>query len=551
MPFQLHITPSVGKRWSFTLDKPLIKIGRAVHCEVVIPDVLVSREHCQIQVKADNLLLEDLKSVNGTLVNGQRITRAELKPNDRIRVGLSEMVVEKIQEQKPVIPPADPGPQETAAKFPKAAKPAAVEGPEGKGLSGSEGQIVQPPPAAAGPAPTPSEKPIAPKGREAKVPSIPLVLQNQEAPLLLAVHPDCSRLEPLLQPLQGSGVIVKKVSELKQVHSFLDTSPPDCILLCSTLEGAGQICQEIKSHPLSGPIVLLIEEEGWERTLPMIETGADEVLLHPDPVELQVRLRNLLELNRLRKEAAQLNSQMEQRVSEDVSEVGRITRLKRYLSPQVVAAVLSGEESHVLKPTRKEVSIVFSDLRNFTHFSETAEPEEIMSMLSDFHTLYGEIIFQYDGTLERFAGDGVMVFFGAPVPFKDHAARAVAMAVTARERLEGLRTKWKKLGYTLDVSFGIATGFVYVGNIGFEGRMDYAAIGKTTNLAARLCARAKGGEILINRKTLFRVEDMVEVEEIGALEVKGFSEPVTAYNILRLKHPYIPLPVEEPPGHSF
>ena len=151
--------------------------------------------------------------------------------------------------------------------------------------------------------------------------------------------------------------------------------------------------------------------------------------------------------------------------------------------------------------------------------------------------------FRFDGTLERFAGDGVMVFFGAPVPFKDHARRAVAMAVAARERLVDLRAKWNKLGYSLDISFGISTGYVYVGNIGFEGRMDYAAIGKTTNLAARLCAAAKGGQILISRKTLFQVEDLVEVEEIGGLEVKGFSEPVMAYNVIGLKTPFIPAPV--------
>ena len=291
------------------------------------------------------------------------------------------------------------------------------------------------------------------------------------------------------------------------------------------------------------PIVLLLHGEPWTEAQPLIRSGVDEILHHQDFTEFQVRIRNMIEMNRLRKEAILVTSQVEKRVSEDVSEAERITRLKRYLSPQLVAAVLSGDESHVLKPTRQEVSIVFSDLRNYTHFSETSEPEEIIAMLSDFHALYGEIIFQYDGTLERFAGDGVMVFFGAPVPFKDHARRAVAMAVAAQERLVDLRTKWNKLGYTLDISFGISTGYVYVGNIGFEGRMDYAAIGKTTNLAARLCAAAKGGQILISRKTLFQVEDLVEVEEIGALEVKGFSEPVMAYNVLRLKAPFTPTPV--------
>jgi len=136
-------------------------------------------------------------------------------------------------------------------------------------------------------------------------------------------------------------------------------------------------------------------------------------------------------------------------------------------------------------------------------------------MLHDFHSIYGDIIFEYDGTLERFAGDGVMVFFGAPVPLRDHAQRAVAMAVAVREKMKGLKKKWDKLGYPLDLAFGISTGYVFVGNIGFEGRMDYAAIGKTTNLAAGSAPKAMGGQILISQKTCFYVEDIVEVEEIG------------------------------------
>jgi class 3 adenylate cyclase len=543
MSFQLQITPSVGKPWTSVLEKPLIKIGRAVHCDVVINDVLVSREHCQLQLKSEGLVLEDLNSVNGTLLNGRRITRAQLNFGDRIRLGLSEILVEELREERKG-PPSTPGHKEPSTKSSRIIKPGKTEEPTAEKV-----------PRPAQPRPEPSlalgaddqirtEKPAGFPIRGIPIPAISLVSENQKPPLLLVLHPECSRVETLLQPLEASGVVIMRAADTTQTQSILKESPPDCVLLCSALEGAQLICQEIKSHPQAGPIVLLLEEDPWEKAIFLLKTGADEVLCRPDPIELQVRLRNLLELHRLRKETTQLNSQMERRVSEDVSEVERITRLKRYLSPQVVAAVLSGEESHVLKPTRQEVSIVFSDLRNFTHFSETSEPEEIMAMLSDFHTLYGEIIFQYDGTLERFAGDGVMVFFGAPVPFKDHASRAVAMAVTARDRLEGLRKKWKKLGYNLDVSFGIATGFVYVGNIGFEGRMDYAAIGKTTNLAARLCAAAKGGEILINRKTLYRVEELVDVEEIGALEVKGFSEPIVAYNVLRLKNPYIPTPVE-------
>ena len=522
MVYQLHISPSVGKRWTYAVELPLIKIGRAPHCELVIDDPLVSREHCLLQMKSEAPFLEDLNSANGTLVNEQRITQARLKVGDKIRLGLSEILVD-------TIPEPDSGGL-------RGAQPERAEKPEpARPENTATGKPRKPEPAAEpAAAPPPKSPPVA----------IALVSKNQKPPVILVVHPQCSQIENLLHPLTVSGAVVLRAADAEQVHSTLSESIPDCILLCSHSERTLDICQEIKSHPQAGPIVLLIHEERWEDAAALLLAGADEVLHQPDPTELLVRLRNMLELNRLRKEATLLTSQVEKRVSNDVNEAERITRLKRYLSPQLVAAVLSGDETHVLKPTRQEVTIVFSDLRNYTHFSETSEPEEIISMLSDFHALYGEIIFKYDGTLERFAGDGVMVFFGAPVPFKDHARRAVAMAVAAREHLVDLRTKWKKLGYSLDISFGIATGYVFVGNIGFEGRMDYAAIGKATNLAARLCAAAKGGQILISRKTRFQVEDLVEVEDIGALEVKGFSEPVMAYNVLNMKTPFIPTPVD-------
>lgn len=546
MAYQLLITPSVGKRWTYVLEKTLVKIGRTNHCEVVINDQLVSREHCQLQLKSEGLFLEDLKSVNGTLVNNKVITRVLLRPGDKIRLGLSDILVEQIREKETapstqLTKPKEPRPEplkksESGISIEK--KPERIQEPTP--LPPKKSEMGQPDELKKSRKPDPEPRPEP--GPEP--PSIPLVSKNQEPPTLLVVHPEYSQIEHLLAPLTASGVVIQKTSNSLQLRSILEKSTPDCILLDSQTEAALNICQEIKSLLTAGPVVLLIKDESWQDLHPLLQAGVDEVLRQPDPTELQVRLRNMLELHRLRKEATSLNSQMEKRVSADVSEAERVTRLKRYLSPQVVAAVLSGDESHVLKPTRQEVSIVFSDLRNFTHFSETSEPEEIMAMLGDFHALYGEIIFQYDGTLERFAGDGVMVFFGAPVRFKDHAARAVAMAVAARERLVDLRKKWKKLGYALDISFGISTGYVFVGNIGFEGRMDYAAIGKTTNLAARLCAAAKGGEILISRKTLFQVEDLVEVEETGALEVKGFSEPVMAYNVLRLKAPFTPTPVD-------
>ncbi len=529
MPYQLQITPSVGKRWIYAIENPMARIGRTPHCEVVINDPLVSREHCLLQLMPEGLFLEDLHSANGTLVNEQRITRVLLHPGDKIRLGLSEITLEQIPEKKQVLPaqpaqPPDPGlkqPERGAAEPPKEVEP-----------EKSKKTLPEKSPGA-----KPKTKP------EPLVASIPLVSSNQEPPSLLVIHSGCPKIEQQLELLVASGVVIRRATDRDQVRAALRDPPPDCILLCHQIPEPLEVYQELRSHSSNMPVVLLLHGEPWAEALSLIRTGVDEILHHQDFTEFQVRIRNMIEMNRLRKEAIQVTAQVEKRVSEDVSEAERITRLKRYLSPQLVAAVLSGDESHVLKPTRQEVSIVFSDLRNYTHFSETSEPEEIIAMLSDFHALYGEIIFQYDGTLERFAGDGVMVFFGAPVRFKDHASRAVAMAVAARERLVDLRAKWKKLGYTLDISFGISTGYVYVGNIGFEGRMDYAAIGKTTNLAARLCAAAKGGQILISRKTLFQVEDLAEVEEIGALEVKGFSEPVAAYNVVGLKAPFTPTPV--------
>jgi class 3 adenylate cyclase len=506
--FELAITPSIGKKWLFPVDKPLLRIGRAAHCDVVITDQLVSREHCLLNFKKEGPFLEDLNSANGTFVNDKRVTEARLKPGDKIRLGLSDIVLHYRPDK--------------ADTQPKAAPP--EKGPE-KACEAPSGPAVLP------------EKPC--------LPPLALVSPNQTPPTILVAHPECSGMDELIDPLQEAGASIKRASSTAEFHAHLKGKPPDCILLCPRLQKTTEVVQEIRSHGLAVPIILLLDEPAWSETASLIKAGADDVLLRRDPGELLVRVRTMLELHRLRNETRQLSSNVEQRVSDEISEFERVNRLKRYLSPQIVAAVLSGEEAHVLKPTRREVTIVFADLRNFTHFSDISEPEEIIAMLHDFHSIYGDIIFEYDGTLERFAGDGVMVFFGAPVPLRDHAQRAVAMAVAVREKMKGLKKKWDKLGYPLDLAFGISTGYVFVGNIGFEGRMDYAAIGKTTNLAARLCSKAMGGQILISQKTFFYVEDIVEVEEIGALEVKGFSEPVKALNVTRLRTPYQPLPPEE------
>jgi class 3 adenylate cyclase len=222
-------------------------------------------------------------------------------------------------------------------------------------------------------------------------------------------------------------------------------------------------------------------------------------------------------------------------VTEQVAQVERLGRLKRFFSPHLAEAIVNGGADDPLKSHRREVTVVFIDLRGFTAFSETAEPEEVMGVLREYHAAMGELILAHEGTLERFTGDGMMIFFNDPTPVPNPQERAVRMALAMRERVDELMRGWRKLGYELDFGVGIAQGYATIGAIGFEGRMDYGAIGTVTNLAARLCGEAQPGQILIPRRLHGVVEDFVTAEPAGELSLKGFSRPVTAYNITGLK----------------
>jgi class 3 adenylate cyclase len=210
-------------------------------------------------------------------------------------------------------------------------------------------------------------------------------------------------------------------------------------------------------------------------------------------------------------------------------------RLKRFFSPQLAELIVGGGADDPLKTHRREVTVVFLDLRGFTAFAETAEPEEVMSILREYHSEMGKLILDHEGTLERFTGDGMMIFFNDPVPVADPAERAIRMALAMRSAVSDLTAKWRKLGHDLDFGVGIAQGYATIGAIGFEGRWDYGAIGTVTNLASRLCGEANPGQILISQRLLAGVEELIEVEKVGEVSLKGFHRPVTAYNILRLK----------------
>jgi adenylate cyclase len=240
----------------------------------------------------------------------------------------------------------------------------------------------------------------------------------------------------------------------------------------------------------------------------------------------------LKELRERTEEVEKLNQHLEQRVGEQVGEIERMGRLRRFLPPQVADLIVASGTEKQLESHRREITALFCDLRGFTGFSESSDPEDVMALLRDYHAAIGEIIIKYSGTLERYAGDGVMVVFNDPVPVDNPALQAVLMALDMREFIGALIKRWRRLGHDLGFGIGIAHGFATLGTIGFEGRFDYAAIGTVSNVASRLCDEAKPGQILISPRVLMAVEDAVTVEAVGEFALKGIRRPLAAYNVL-------------------
>jgi len=274
-----------------------------------------------------------------------------------------------------------------------------------------------------------------------------------------------------------------------------------------------------------------------------LDAGADEYLPKPvDQAALVARVKSMLRIKALHdtveQQAAALgewNRTLESRVHAQVEQLERLGRLKRFFSPHLADAIVQGGAEDPLRSHRREVTVVFADLRGFTAFAEGAEPEEVMAVLRQYHTEMGGLILAHEGTLERFTGDGLMVFFNDPIPVPDAPARAVRMAVAMRDRVGELAARWRREGYELDLGLGIARGYATLGAIGFEGRWDYAALGTVTNLAARLCGEARGGQILVAARVLSALDALVDAESLGELTLKGFLRPVPVFNVARLR----------------
>jgi adenylate cyclase len=367
-------------------------------------------------------------------------------------------------------------------------------------------------------------------------------------PAKILVVDDTPRNVKLLADLLAvKGYNVLTAASGREALVQIDAQNPDLVLLDVVMpEMSGyETCHKIRENAATAmlPVVMVTALDPAEERVKGIEAGADDFLSKPiNQPELLARVRSLLRIKELQDrvqtqagELAEWNKKLEERVQEQVLQLERLERLKRFFSPQLAELIVNGDADDPLKTHRRDLTVVYLDLRGFTAFAESAEPEEVMGILHDYHAEMGKLILDYEGTLEHFAGDGMMIFFNDPVLVDNPGERAVRMALAMRERIGDLRVKWRRLGHDLDFGVAIAQGYATIGAIGFEGRWEYGAIGTVPNLAARLCGEAKPGEILVSQRLLGGVDGLVEAEPAGELTLKGFHRPVAVFRLLRLK----------------
>ena len=366
-----------------------------------------------------------------------------------------------------------------------------------------------------------------------------------DPPRILVVDDNETNRDILVTRLEAHGYQTLQAADGEEALRGVAQHRPDLVLLdvmMPNLDGV-EACRRLKSDRTVAftPVILVTAKATTQDIVAGLDAGADEYLTKPvDQAALVARVRSALRIKsheQVQAQAADLanwNQTLARRVEEQVAEIERIGRLKRFLAPQVAQLVSSGDE-RVLESHRREVTIVFCDLRDFTPFSETAEPEEVITVLREYHKTLGALIDKFEGTIERFAGDGLLVLFNDPLPCADPSARAVRMAVEMRDQVAKLAAGWRAQGHELGFGIGIAHGYATLGCVGFEGRFQYSATGTVPNLASRLCDEARNGQILVDAKVHAQVKGLAEMESVGELSLKGFHRPVKVFNVRGLQ----------------
>jgi adenylate cyclase len=374
-------------------------------------------------------------------------------------------------------------------------------------------------------------------------------MSNKPRILVVDDMPDNLRIVRIR--LEASGYVVHTAANGEEALVAIEAEPPDLVLLdvmMPKLDGI-EVARRVKANRALPfiPIVLLTAKSDPKDVVQGLDAGADEYLTKPvDHGALMARVRAMLrfkglhdmveaqrrELESQRGALAELNRDLEARVAQQVNEIGRIGRLKRFLAPQLAEMIVSSGDEGVLAHHRRDIVALFCDLRGFTAFAETSEPEDIMQVLAEYHEALGPLIHARQGTLDRFFGDGLLVYFNDPLPMPDAPMVAVDLAIAMRAAVEGLKEQWRRRGYALGFGIGIAQGFATLGRIGFDGRDDYTAIGTVTNLAARLASDATDRQILITSRVANAVAERVRLEPVGERALKGLSRPVTVSNVI-------------------
>ena len=361
-------------------------------------------------------------------------------------------------------------------------------------------------------------------------------------PTILIVDDQPQNLRLLEAVLEPRGYRTVSAESGEAALEVLSREQADLVLLDILMPGMDgyEVCRRIRENPATAflPVVMITASDTAQK-LRATEAGADDFVAKPfDQGELLARVKSLVRIKsyhdtirRQSDELAEWNRELSERVQSQVALLERASRLRRFLPPQMAELVLDSGDESFLESHRREIVVVFCDLRHFTSFAESSEPEEVMHVLNEYFSALGDLVHRFGGTLERFTGDGLMVIFNDPMPCEEPSLQALKMAVAMRSRIQDLADGWAQDGHDLGFGMGIAQGFATLGRIGFEGRYEYAAIGSVVNLAARLCAAAQPGQILVTQRVLTGTKDYAVSAPAGELELRGFSRAVKAFDI--------------------